>query len=79
MECKASVGATEIVSGLIGIYPEWNVKNSSRDLIASNILYWNISRMECKEQTSTTVDVILSIGIYPEWNVKIGEREIPLR
>ena len=34
--------------GIIGIYPEWNVKIGIA-VLNSAFTYWNISRMECKE------------------------------
>ncbi|EGG92628.1 hypothetical protein HMPREF0491_03090 [Lachnospiraceae oral taxon 107 str. F0167] len=55
--------------GIIGIYPEWNVKIMV-PIPAVAPTNWNISRMECKVFIKSPVTTLFIIGIYPEWNVK---------
>ena len=70
MECKGKCSHCTEKLFLIGIYPEWNVKELVLTSIKS-LSHWNISRMECKAIFIFLKSSGTSIGIYPEWNVKI--------
>ena len=48
MECKVARHNLADVLIIIGIYPEWNVKEVDAYRYSKIYGNWNISRMECK-------------------------------
>ena len=71
MECKVRSFLRYTSTNLIGIYPEWNVKDHITPGTEIKSVNWNISRMECKAYM-----LFYCISFLTHWNISRMECKV---
>ena len=71
MECKGKTRKLFVNNNIIGIYPEWNVKNPKKLKAVLIEEDWNISRMECKAGL-----LVVTLSSLIDWNISRMECKV---